>query len=274
MNYRPFEDTLDALLNPKFINHSSTNMDIIEPSVDQKAAMGKRFHTNSRVYMYGNAVTAIDGPNTPCSIDFVNFTVTASSTSNCVSIRKMDPGQFGVFALTLVGSGGGYAGEDVMITEEEALAPYTTQPSHFLGQTGWVRKNVTASILTSYWVDCKLVYAATPGRATPIPAYTAMSIDRNINDLNTNPFADPYVVIKDVIQNLTTTTVPPLCVITLNVIPFTVGYLYGWFFVKDFSPTTLGKQSAWDIDANDPAPIPGQNRLKKKLPMPVKRKLK
>jgi hypothetical protein len=103
--YGPFEDSLDALLNPTFINHSSSNMDLVNPSTDQKTAMGKIFHTNTRVYRYGKAVVAMND-STQAYMDIVDFEVSGTSGGYaCLSIRAMKVGEFGIF-LMLSGEGG------------------------------------------------------------------------------------------------------------------------------------------------------------------------
>jgi hypothetical protein len=108
MEYRPFENNIDSILNPRFYGDKFTP-EIIEASNDPHAALGKKYNSNSRIYVYCKANGAINFPSNPQTlsaltrvvIDYVAFTATAISDPgmnyNGYAIRSMKDGQYGAF---------------------------------------------------------------------------------------------------------------------------------------------------------------------------------
>jgi hypothetical protein len=276
MNYRPWENTLEALQNPKFLNHSVGNMDFIEPSKDQKCALGKRFFSNSRVYMYGRALQDMS-KGSAAGIDNVSFLISADAP-NAVTIRDMRTDEYGLVCLSLSGGGGGGGGGGLVLTEAQAKAAYTTEPAFMVGQEASVYRGNLGygnGLGVPYTADVSVVYAAVRAPIlTPIPVYSPVIMERNVYSLGDDPFLDAYVREVSVVAVSIISTQKPYDAITLATVPsaLLMPYYFGWFFVKDFEGTLSQQQAvAWDIPANEPEPMPDQGG-RRKLPPPNRRK--
>jgi hypothetical protein len=278
MDYRPFENTLEAILDPKFLDQISGNFNILDPSFYQQAAMGRRFRTNSRIYRYGRLVGAdAPSPNTTMLMDFVTFEVTtaaAGNAYNCISLRPMATGQYGTFCMVFPyeGSGGGPGTSDYNaltnkpiynLTANDVTAAYTTAPvTYVLGDKARViGTNTIDTVNYAVYSECLYVEIdnTTPVVARALPAYARMYLDTRDVSSNTNPLTDtsPYIDGRDLqIEGYVTRSYD--CRL-LNAVPSNTKR-FGWVWMHSYDGPISDRV---DVDPpEDVLPNVGLNRRK------------